>query len=189
MENHPEWQDAITYLKEITRSIPDYPKAGIVFRDLTTIFQDAKGMELSINMLSELLVNPKTKERIFDKLVGIESRGFVLAGGIAGKIGGGVVLARKPGKLPYQKYRVEYQLEYGEDAMEMHIDAIQPGERIVVLDDLLATGGTAEAACELVKMLGGKIVKVLFLVELPELAGRKKLSAYRVESILDFLGH
>ena len=189
MENHPEWQDAITYLKNMTRSIPDYPKSGIIFRDLTTIFQDAKGMELSIGMLSELLLTPGSNERIFDKLVGIESRGFVLAGGIAGRIGGGVVLARKPGKLPYQKYRVEYQLEYGTDAMEMHIDAIQPGERVVILDDLLATGGTAEAACKLVKKLGGEIVKVLFLVELPELEGRKKLSAYRVESILNFLGH
>jgi adenine phosphoribosyltransferase len=189
MENHPEWQDAITYLKKITRSIPDYPKAGIVFRDLTTIFQDAKGMEISINLLSELLQNPDSNERIFDKIVGIESRGFVLAGGIAGRIGGGVVLARKPGKLPFQKHRVEYQLEYGEDAMEMHVDTIQSGERIVVLDDLLATGGTAQAACKLVEMLGGKIVKVLFLVELPELGGREKLYPYRVDSLVEFSGH
>lgn len=187
--SHPEWQNAIKYLKEITRSIPDYPKAGIIFRDLTTIFQDAKGMELSIELLSGLLLTPGSKERIFDKIVGIESRGFVLAGGIAGKIGGGVVLARKPGKLPYEKNRVEYQLEYGEDSMEMHVDAIQPGERIVVLDDLLATGGTAEAACKLVKMLGGEIVKVLFLVELPELKGREKLDEYHVDSVLEFSGH
>lgn len=189
MESHPEWLDAINYLKEITRSIPDYPKTGIIFRDLTTIFQDAKGMELSINLLSEYLLVPGSKERIFDKLVGIESRGFVLAGGIAGKIGGGVVLARKPGKLPFKKNRVEYQLEYGEDSMEMHVDAIQPGERIVVLDDLLATGGTAEAACKLVEMLGGEIVKVLFLVELPDLRGRERLSKFCVDSVLDFSGH
>ena len=189
MENNPGWQDAVQYLRERTRSIPDYPKPGIIFRDLTTIFQDERGMELALKMLSELLVIQGSNGRIFDKLVGIESRGFVLAGGISGKIGGGVVLARKPGKLPFQKHRVEYELEYGEDAMEMHVDAIQPGERIVVLDDLLATGGTAEAACKLVEKLGGNIVKVLFLVELPELGGRERLSKYRVDSILEFSGH
>jgi len=189
METHPQWQDAIQYLKTITRSIPDYPQAGIIFRDLTTIFQDAKGMEISIHLLSELLWSAGSNERIYDKIVGIESRGFVLAGGISGKIGGGVVLARKPGKLPYQKHRVEYTLEYGEDALEMHVDAIRPGERIVVLDDLLATGGTAKAACQLVEKLGGEIVKVLFLVELPELGGREKLASYRVDAVLEFSGH
>ena len=110
-QSHPEWQDAIKYLKENTRSIPDYPKPGIIFRDLTTIFQDEKGMELSIELLSSLLLDPGSQKRIFDKMVAIESRGFVLAGGIAGKIGGGVVLARKPDKLPFQKHRVEYKLE------------------------------------------------------------------------------
>ena len=188
-QSHPEWQDAIKYLKRMTRSIPDYPKPGIIFRDLTTIFQDSKGMELSIKLLSELLLVPGSQKRIYDKMVAIESRGFVLGGGIAGKIGGGVVLARKPGKLPYQKQRVDYMLEYGEDSLEMHIDAIQPGEKIVVLDDLLATGGTAEAACKLVEMMGGEIVKILFLVELPDLKGREKLSAYHVDCVLEFSGH
>jgi adenine phosphoribosyltransferase len=188
-QSHPEWQDAIKYLKRMTRSIPDYPKPGIIFRDLTTIFQDSKGMELSIQLLSELLLVPGSQKRIYDKMVAIESRGFVLGGGIAGKIGGGVVLARKPGKLPYQKQRVDYMLEYGEDSLEMHIDAIQPGEKIVVLDDLLATGGTAEAACKLVEMMGGEIVKILFLVELPDLKGREKLSAYHVDCVLEFSGH
>ncbi len=126
---------------------------------------------------------------VFDKLVGIEARGFVLAGALAAKIGGGVVLLRKPGKLPYEKRGIEYKLEYGEDALEVHEDAIQPGEKVVVVDDLLATGGTAEAGCKLVEELGGVVVKVLFLVELPELKGRKKLAQYDIESIMTFEGH
>jgi adenine phosphoribosyltransferase len=125
----------------------------------------------------------------FDKLVGIEARGFVLAGALAARIGGGVVLLRKPGKLPYKKRRVDYNLEYGEDALEIHIDAIKPGEKIVVVDDLLATGGTAEAGCKLIEEAGGNIVKILFLVELPELEGRKKLNAYDIDSIISFEGH
>lgn len=188
MELKSDKQDAVNYLKRITRSIPDYPKKGIIFRDLTTIFQDEKGMALAIDLLSEGLQEPAVGERIFDKVVGIEARGFVLAGGVAGKMGGGVVLARKPGKLPFKKHRVDYMLEYGEDGMEVHVDAILPGERIVIMDDLLATGGTAEAACKLVEKLGGTIVKVLFLVELPDLHGREKLASYRVDSILEFTG-
>jgi adenine phosphoribosyltransferase len=188
MELTPERQDNVNYLKRITRSIPDYPKYGIIFRDLTTIFQDEKGMALAIDLLSEGLTKSVTGDRMYDKLVGVESRGFVLAGAIAGKLGGGVVLARKPGKLPYKKHRVDYMLEYGEDGLEMHEDAILPGERIVIMDDLLATGGTAEAACKLVEKLGGIIVKVLFLVELPDLNGREKLAPYRVDSILKFSG-
>jgi adenine phosphoribosyltransferase len=125
----------------------------------------------------------------FDKMVGIEARGFVLAGALAARIGGGVVLLRKPGKLPYKKRRVDYNLEYGEDALEIHIDAIKPGEKIVVVDDLLATGGTAEAGCKLIEEAGGNIVKILFLVELPELEGRKKLNAYDIDSIISFEGH
>ncbi len=187
-EHAPGYKEEVDYLKKITRSIPDYPKAGIIFRDLTTIFQDEKGMSLAIDLLSAKLLDPATGVRLFDKVVGIESRGFVLAGGISGKIGGGVVLARKPGKLPFRTFRVDYKLEYGEDSLEMHTDAILPGERIVVLDDLLATGGTAEAACGLVEKLGGNIVKVMFLVELPDLHGREKLAPYCVESVLGFSG-
>jgi adenine phosphoribosyltransferase len=181
-------QQAVDYLVRHTRSIPGYPKKGIIFRDLTTIFQDNKAMGLSLDLLSEYLYKPGTDELLYDKLVGIESRGFVLAGGLAGRLGGGVVLARKPGKLPYQKNRVDYDLEYGKDALEMHVDAIMPGEKIIVLDDLLATGGTAEAACKLVEMLGGKIIKVLFLVELPDLGGRNKLSQFCVDSVIEFQG-
>ena len=181
--------EAVQYLKRITRSIPDYPKPGIIFRDLTTIFQDGEAFSMALDLLTKCLVDENSVPISFDKLVGIEARGFVLAGGLAAKIGGGVVLLRKPGKLPFEKYRLAYKLEYGEDALEIHKDAIQPGENIVVIDDLLATGGTAEAGCKLIEEAGGNIVKALFLVELPDLMGRKKLSAYDIDSIISFDGH
>lgn len=181
--------EAARYLKEITRSIPDYPKPGIIFRDLTTIFQDGKAFSLALELLKDCMEDEKSNPVTFDKLVGIEARGFVLAGGLAAKIGGGVVLLRKPGKLPFEKYRLAYKLEYGEDALEIHKDAIKPGENIVIIDDLLATGGTAEAGCKLIEEAGGNIVKALFLVELPELEGRKKLEKYNVDSIISFEGH
>ncbi len=188
MEKNEQFQQAIDYLREHTRSIPDYPKSGIIFRDLTTVFQDEEGMGMVLDLMSERLID-SSGERIYDKLVGIESRGFILAGGLSGRLGGGIIMARKPGKLPYEKRRVDYTLEYGMDAMEMHTDAINPGERIVVIDDLLATGGTANAACRLVEMLGGRIEKVLFLVELPELHGRQFLKKFTVDAIFDFAGH
>lgn len=187
MKKQEEYQHAIEYLKSCTRSIPDYPKPGIIFRDLTTVFQDKKGMGLILDMMSEKLIDT-SGNRIYDKMVGIESRGFLIAGGLAGRLGGGVVLARKPGKLPYKKHSVEYTLEYGADVMEMHVDAIEENEKIVVIDDLLATGGTADAACRLVEKLGGSIVKVLFLVELPELKGRRFLERFAVDSIASFDG-
>ena len=181
-------EDAICHLKNATRSIPNYTKPGIVFRDLTTIFQDGESFSLSLDLLMKCVQDEKTAPISFDKLVGIEARGFVLAGALAAKIGGGVVLLRKPGKLPYEKRRVNYKLEYGEDALEMHMDAIMPGEKIIVVDDLLATGGTAEAGCKLIEEAGGIIVKILFLVELPELGGREKLNAYDIDSIISFEG-
>lgn len=182
-------EEAARHLKMATRSIPDYPKKGIVFRDLTTIFQDGKSFAIAMESLMNCLKDENSKHISFDKLAGIEARGFVLAGALAAKMGGGVALLRKPGKLPYKKRGIEYKLEYGEDALEMHVDAIQPGEKVVVVDDLLATGGTAEAGCKLVEEAGGKIVKVLFLVELPELEGRKKLDKYNIDSIITFKGH
>ena len=177
------------YLKETTRSIIDYPKPGIIFRDLTTIFQDKLAMAISLDLLSGYFNNDDGDDPGFDKLAGIEARGFLLAGALSGRLGGGVVMMRKPGKLPYRRKKVEYSLEYGEDALEVHEDAIAPGERIVVVDDLLATGGTAEAGCKLVEELGGKVVKVLFLVELPDLHGREKLGKYDIESVISFEGH
>lgn len=176
------------YLKKITRSIKDYPKEGIVFRDLTTIFQDRKAMSLALESLTRFLVDENKNKIDYDKFAGIEARGFLLSGALCGKLGGGVVMMRKPGKLPYKKRRVEYKLEYGEDALEVHEDAILAGEKIIVVDDLLATGGTAEAGCKLVEELGGEVVKVLFLVELPELEGRKKLGKYDIESVISFGG-
>jgi adenine phosphoribosyltransferase len=176
------------YLKKTTRSIVDYPKKGIIFRDLTTIFQDRKAMALALEMLSDCLKDKRGNLIHFDKLAGIEARGFLLAGALSGKLGGGVIMMRKPGKLPYRKRRIDYKLEYGKDALEVHEDAIKPGERIIVVDDLLATGGTAEAGCKLVEELGGKVVKILFLVELPDLGGRKKLSGYDISAIIAFEG-
>ena len=175
-------------MRSKTRSIPDYPKPGIVFRDLTTIFQDGEAFSLTLDLLMNCIKDEASNTISFDKLVGIEARGFVLAGALAARIGGGVVLLRKPGKLPYEKRRIDYKMEYGEDALEIHLDAIKPGEKIVVVDDLLATGGTAEAGCKLIEEAGGDIIKVLFLVELPELEGRKKLAGYDIESIISFEG-
>lgn len=176
------------YLKEVCRSIPDYPKPGIIFRDLSTIFQEKKAMSLSLDLLKEGLKDEQGKLIMFDKFAGIEARGFLLAGAMSGRLGGGVVMMRKPGKLPYKKRRVSYKLEYGEDAIEVHEDAIVPGEKIVLVDDLLATGGTAEAGCKLVEELGGKVVKILFLVELSGLRGRSKLDGYDIYSGISFEG-
>ncbi len=183
--NHLE---ATNYLKGITRSIQDYPKKGIVFIDLTTIFQDKVGMGLSLDLLSGYLTDENSDGFSFDKFAGIEARGFLLAGALSGKLGGGVIMMRKPGKLPSKKRRVEYKLEYGEGALEVHEDAIMPGEKIVVVDDLLATGGTAEAGCKLIEELGGVVVKILFLVELPGLMGRNKLKKYNLDSVIAFEG-
>ena len=182
-------EESEKHLKAATRSIPDYPKEGIIFRDLTTIFQNGYSFSIALDLLMDCLKDQDGKALSFEKLAGIEARGFVLAGALAARMGGGVALLRKPGKLPYKKRGIEYKLEYGEDALEMHVDAIQPGERVVVVDDLLATGGTAEAGCKLVEEAGGQIVKVLFLVELPELKGREKLLSYDVDSIITFEGH
>ena len=182
------YDQATAYLKKVTRSIRDYPKKGIIFRDLSTIFQDSKAMAIALDLLSATLKDKNSSEISYDKFAGIEARGFLLAGALSGKMGGGVIMMRKPGKLPYKKKRIEYKLEYGEDALEVHEDAIKPGERIVIVDDLLATGGTAEAGCKLVEELGGEVVKVLFLVELPDLEGRLRLKRYNVESIISFEG-
>jgi len=180
-------EESIAYLKKVTRSIEDYPKEGIVFRDLTTVFQDRKAMEIVTDLLTAS-IGENNLEVSFDKLVAIEARGFVLAGAISGRVGGGIVMVRKEGKLPSKKRKVEYQLDSGSDALESHEDAIIPGERVVVIDDLLATGGTAEAGCKLVESLGGIVEKILFLVELPELNGRERLAGYNIEAIYAFEG-
>ena len=180
-------EECVSYLRKATRSIPDYPKKGIIFRDLTTVFQDQKAMEIVTDLLSDSVKNVIKKEP-FAKLVAIEARGFVLAGAISGRVGGGIVMVRKPGKLPSAKKRFEYELEYGTDALEIHEDAIHPGERVIIVDDLLATGGTAEAGCKLVESLGGIVEKILFLIELPDLNGRDRLTGYDVETVFSFEG-
>ena len=182
-------EEKVQHLKNVTRSIKDYPRQGIIFRDLTTVFQDGKAFSMALDLLMACLTDETSGTIRVDKFVGIEARGFVLAGALAAKMGGGVVLLRKPGKLPYKKRRLEYKLEYGEDALELHVDSIKPEEKIVVVDDLLATGGTAEAGCRLVEEAGGDIVKVLFLVELSDLIGRQKLAPYDISSVIRFGGH
>ena len=183
-----KYSEATAYLKRVTRSIKDHPKKGIIFRDLTTIFQDTKAMAIALDLLSANLADKQSSIISYDKFAGIEARGFLLAGALSGRNGGGVIMIRKPGKLPYRKKRIEYKLEYGEDALEIHEDAVKPGERVVIVDDLLATGGTAEAGCKLVEELGGEVVKILFLVELPDLEGRQKLNQYNIESVISFEG-
>ncbi len=145
-------------------------------------------MALSLDLMIDILKEKDGEILEFDKLLGIEARGFILAGALSGRIGGGVIMARKPGKLPYERISTSYKLEYGEDALEVHVDSIKPGDKVIVVDDLLATGGTAEAACKLVNELGGEIVKIIFLVELPELRGKLKLKPYNVGSVVSFEG-
>jgi adenine phosphoribosyltransferase len=173
-------------IKEKIRAIPDYPKPGIMFRDITTLLQDARGFRKTVDEM----VQPLAGTRI-DKVVGIEARGFILGGAIAHQLSTGFVPVRKRGKLPWKTLAQEYQLEYGTDSMEIHIDAIQPGENILIVDDLIATGGTAEAAIKLIRAHKGNVVGCSFIVDLPELGGRKKLEALGVQvlSLCAFEGH
>ena len=168
-------------LASTIRSVADFPKKGIVFRDITTLLKNKDALRLSLDMLYEQYKN----ERI-DKVVGIESRGFILGSALAIKLGAGFVPIRKPGKLPAEKVRQEYQLEYGSDAIEIHRDAITKGERVLLHDDLLATGGTILAAAKLVEQLGGTIVGLSFLIELSFLQPRKRLAQYNIFSLITY---
>jgi adenine phosphoribosyltransferase len=161
--------------------VPDFPKKGIVFRDITTLLKNKEAFHRFIDLTVERYKN----ERI-DKVVGIESRGFIGGGALAYALGAGFVPIRKPGKLPVDKIRQEYQLEYGTDAIEIHRDAIAKGERVLLHDDLLATGGTILAACKLVEQLGGTIVGLSFLIELSFLQPRKRLSQYNIFSLITY---
>ena len=165
-------------LKKATRSIKDYPKKGIIFRDLTTILQDGECFSLAIDMLEDFLIDPKSGERIYDKLAGVEARGFILAGALAGRLGGGVVMIRKPGKLPREVLTYDYSLEYGTNTLCMHKDAIKSGDRVVIMDDLLATGGTVSATVKLVEQAGGEVVGLGFMIELLDLNGRALIKDY-----------
>lgn len=163
------------------RSVPDFPKKGIVFRDITTLLKDARAFRKSVDVLYD-----HYKEMRIDKVVSVESRGFIIGATLAYRLGAGFVPIRKPGKLPAATLRQEYALEYGTDAVEIHKDAIQSGERILMHDDLLATGGTVRAACKLVEQLDGHIVGLSFLIELSFLGGRAKLPGYDVFSIVHY---
>lgn len=168
-------------LKKYIRSVKDFPKQGIMFRDITTLLKDPSGIKFTLDSL--LL---QTKNIHIDKVAGIESRGFIFGALLAEKLNIGFIPIRKPGKLLAEKIRAEYSLEYGVDVLEIHKDAILPGEKVLVHDDLLATGGTAAAACKLIEMLGGEVVQISFIIELSFLSGRDKLKKYLVNSLIKY---
>lgn len=164
------------------RDIPDFPKPGIVFKDITPVLASAEALDAAVQQLAE-----RAREwGQIDVVVGAEARGFLLGAALARELGAGFVLARKPGKLPHQTVRAEYLLEYGTDALELHSDAVAEGARVLVHDDLLATGGTARALCELVEQLDGTVVGCAFLIELAFLNGRQRLAPYPVASLLQY---
>jgi adenine phosphoribosyltransferase len=173
-------------LKRAIRTIPDYPRPGIQFRDITTLLGNARAFRLTVDEL----VRPWAEAQV-DRVAGIEARGFILGGAVAHQLHAGFVPIRKKGKLPHATVRVAYSLEYGLDEMEMHLDAVQPGERLIVIDDLIATGGTAEAAIRLLRQRGAEVLAACFIVDLPALGGSKRLEALRVpvRTLLSFEGH
>ena len=170
-------------LEEYVVTIPDFPEPGIMFRDITSVIQDPDGLKLAIDGLADLL-----KDVDFDLVVGPESRGFIFGVPVAYLTGKGFIPVRKKGKLPRETVSEKYDLEYGQAEIEIHKDAIQPGQKVVVVDDLIATGGSAGAAVKLVERLGGKVVKMVFVMELAGLEGRKKLAGYDVESLIVYPG-
>ncbi len=170
-------------LQDYVTTIPDFPEPGIMFRDITTVIQDPAGLRLAVDGLVNLL-----KDTEYDVVVGPESRGFIFGVPVAYLMGKGFVPVRKKGKLPRETVSQKYDLEYGQAEIEMHKDAIQPGQKVVVVDDLIATGGSAEAAVKLVERLGGQVAKLVFVMELAGLHGREKLSGYPVDSLLIYEG-
>ena len=170
-------------LEEYVLTIPDFPEPGIMFRDITSVIQDPDGLKLAIDGLADLLKNVD-----FDLVVGPESRGFIFGVPVAFILGKGFIPVRKKGKLPRETVSQKYDLEYGQAEIEIHKDAIQPGQKVVIVDDLIATGGSAEAAAKLVEKLGGKVVRMVFVMELAGLEGRKKLEGYDVESLIIYPG-
>jgi len=173
-------------LKESIRTIPDYPKPGIMFRDITTLLGNARAFRRAVDEL----VQPWAGAKI-DKVAGIEARGFIIGGAVAHQVSAGFVPIRKKGKLPHQTVRMAYALEYGIDEMEMHVDAIGQGDRVVLVDDLIATGGTAEGAVKLMRQIGANVVAACFIIDLPDLGGAAKLRAMDVpvRTLMTFDGH
>ena len=170
-------------VEEYVRSIPDFPEEGIIFRDITSVLQDADGLQLAVDSMQNLV-----KDLDIDVVVGTESRGFIFGVPIAYNLHKPFVPVRKKGKLPCETLAMEYDLEYGSAEIEIHTDAIKPGQKVVVVDDLIATGGTIEAAVKLVEELGGEVVKIIFLMELAGLKGRERLKGYDVASVICYDG-
>ena len=173
--------DSEQRLKRLIRDIPDFPKPGIMFRDITPLLSDASGLALSV----ELLANPFRGKNV-DLVVGAESRGFIFGTAVACCLSAGFVVVRKPGKLPHKRISMSYDLEYGKDTLEMHADAIVANQRVLIVDDLLATGGTMRACCDLVTKLGGTIAGIAVLIELTGLSGRDKLKPHAVHSVVKY---
>ncbi|MGF7143144.1 adenine phosphoribosyltransferase [Anaerotaenia torta] len=171
-------------VEEYVRSIPDFPEPGIIFRDVTSVLQDRDGLKLAIDQMQEKLAGVE-----FDVIAGPESRGFIFGVPIAYNLNKAFVPVRKKGKLPCETVSMDYDLEYGKATIEMHRDAIKPGQKVVIIDDLIATGGTIEAITKLVEMLGGEVVKIVFLMELMGLNGRKRLAQYDVDAVIQYEGH
>ena len=170
-------------VEDYVRSIPDFPEPGIIFRDVTSVIQSPEGLKLAIDGLTDLIGNTE-----FDVVVGPESRGFIFGVPVAYNTGSGLVPVRKKGKLPCETISADYELEYGTATIEMHKDAITPGQKVIIVDDLIATGGTTEAIIKLVEELGGEVVKGLFLMELEGLKGRDKIAGYDVEAVIKYPG-
>ena len=178
--------DLDTDLRDAIRSIPDYPKPGIVFRDITTLLGNARAFRRAVDEL----VHPWAGSKV-DKVAGIEARGFILGGAVAHQVSAGFVPIRKKGKLPHTTVRIAYSLEYGIDEMEMHEDAVSKGERVILVDDLIATGGTAEGAVKLLRQMGAEVLAACFVIDLPDLGGAAKLRAMNVpvRTLVSFEGH
>ena len=174
-------QERVSFLRSRIRDIPDFPKAGILFRDITPLLADVEAFRATIQAMVEAVDSESVSA-----VVGIESRGFMFGAALADKLGVGFVPVRKPGKLPAATYRAEYELEYGSDAVAIHQDALRSGDRVVIVDDLIATGGTASAAGQLVHRCGAEIAAFVFVINLVALEGTKKLAPHRVVSILDY---
>lgn len=168
-------------LKSKIRHVPDFPKAGILFYDVTTLLRDRQGLKLTLDSICRPF-----EGRDIELIVGIESRGFILGGAVADRLGAGFVPVRKLGKLPAETVKASYALEYGSDSLEIHKDGVEPGQRVLIVDDLLATGGTAAATVGLVESLGGKVEGVAFLIELVVLNGREKLAGQQIHSVLKY---
>jgi len=170
-------------LEDYVTTIPDFPEPGILFRDITSVLQDAEGLRLAVDGLESLV-----KDMDFDLVAGPESRGFIFGTPLADRLHKGFILVRKKGKLPRETISQKYDLEYGQAEIEIHKDAVKPGQKVVLVDDLIATGGSAEAAVKLIERLGGQVVKIIFVMELAGLEGRKKLAGYDVESLIVYPG-